>query len=381
MDYLPSPKHTLRFGGGYYNRRFSPQFEYLDEDEDEFEEWEYEDVDDLEDFDEFIDTLYFYSQEAFWYVEDNFTMGNQWLANIGLRNSFFYNERLFTHFEPRLSLRYSPMPKLHISGAASRMVQYLHLIANSSLRLPNDLWIPSSPTLHPESSWQYELGIENKVNHQLSWSIDAYYKKMQNLYTYPDNEPFVDIVKGDEWVDLTRGEGTAYGIESMLKYADEKKGAMFSYTYAHTQRQYEKINKGLSYPHEFDQRHQLKLFLYQNFGKGFQWSIYSVYNSAPPQLGLMSLESQKGFVNANLHPEGLRNSARSIPYHRLDLNLSYELKTPKVQHFFKIGTYNTYNRLNVAYYLPIGGDSSASSDVIPISSIRFQPSFSYKIKF
>lgn len=372
FDYLPNARHTLRWGAGVSNHTFSPQFIYLEDDEDEFEELEYEELNDLEDFDDFIDTIEIFAYDGYWYIEDNFTLGKKWLANVGIRNSFFINETTHIQLEPRLSLRYSPSAKIHLSLAASRMAQYLHLIANSSLRLPNDIWLPASSQLQPQLSWQYEAGFEMRPNTHWNFSVDAYYKTMENLYKYPEDN--FEIIENEDQSEMLQGNGEAYGIETLLKYTHQRRGAMLSYTYAQTHRQYDEINGGFWYPYEFDQRHQYKVFLYQKIGSHFQLSLHWLYNTPAPQLNIAIIESGSGLVNTNNYAIGQKNMRRSTPYNRLDLNLSYNLKQKNATHQFKIGTYNTYNRENIAYYATYEEDT-------PIFSIPFQPSFYYKISF
>ncbi|NJK86701.1 MAG: hypothetical protein HC906_12750 [Bacteroidales bacterium] len=39
------------------------------------------------------------------------------------------------------------------------MVQYIHLLTNTAVSLPTDLWLPATDSVVPEKSWQYSAGM------------------------------------------------------------------------------------------------------------------------------------------------------------------------------------------------------------------------------
>ena len=75
------------------------------------------------------------------------------------------------------------------------------------------------------------------------------------------------------------------------------------------------------------------------------------------------------------------NSIRAEVYHRLDVSLAYSLQKKKVQHRFKLGVYNFYDRRNPAFYRL---DYDDDEDEITTQAVRLLPalpSLSYQLQF
>ena len=261
------------------------------------------------------------------------------------------------------------------------MVQYLHLITNAALRLPNDLWFPSGADLKPSSSWQGEFGLEWKASKKLSVNLDAYYKKMDQLYAYPDDRSFLGNIDIDDPNSfITEGEGRAYGLECLLNYQGEKTGGIISYALTNAERRYNGHNEGSYYPHEYDQRHQLKLFFYKKIGDRLMVNASWIYNSPNPQWGLENTNLALDIDIETFNPPGRKNQSRSKVYQRLDLDVQYNFKKSKLEHRIKLGAYNVYNHENIAYYQADLDDNNGSFTE-PIPSLPFLPSLGYSIKF
>lgn len=375
VDYLPNNQHQLRFGIGGAIRQFIPDLSYFDHEDEEFDGIDNYEIDE---FDEHLNVEEFIADEFYAYVEDNINLSTRLKANVGLRlTSFFFDEDYFLNLEPRLLIRYDINAKWMWQASASRMMQYLHLINNSSLRLPNDLWLPASNELLPQEAWQGEIGFAYKPNNKWKLSIDGFYKQMNNLFDYPDGFDFIrDLDDTPIHEALESGKGIARGIETLLKYNGNKNGSIIAYTLSKSERQFSNKNEGRFYPYEFDQRHQINAFFYQNFNPNFQLSLNWSYNSPNPKNILRQVEPDEGLNYISVDPSGMKNTQLSKPYHRLDVNLRYQFKTNKLTHIFNIGAYNSYNQDNPAYYQLTKQDPKPK----PISSLPFIPSISYEVK-
>lgn len=380
IDYLPNNKHRIRFGVGGAMREFKPVLSYFDNEDDEFDEIENYDINE---FDEHLEIPIFEAEELYAYAEDNINLSSNLKANIGLRlSAFHFDEDLFINLEPRLLIRYDINSKWMWQASASRMMQYLHLINNSALRLPNDIWLPASYELPPQEAWQAEIGLAYKPNNQWKLSIDGFYKQMNNLFDYPDSLDFLREL-GETHIHefLESGQGISRGIEALLKYNGYDNGAIIAYTLSKSERQFPSKNEGNFYPYDFDQRHQLNLFFYQNLAKNFRFSINWAYNSPNPQNILAQIEYETGVNYISVDPPGKKNTKRSTPYHRLDLNLNYQIQSKRLNHQFNIGAYNTYNRDNTAYYQVEIDEEGQANPPDRISSFPFIPSISYQINW
>lgn len=379
FDYLPNTRHAFRFGVGIAARTFIPDLTYFDVGYEEFEGLDTFNIDILSSY---IESSTFFATEANFYVEDNIHFNDRWQARMGLRGSAFFTLRKDYHkLEPRFQINYKANEQLRIHGSVNRMVQYLHLISNSSIRLPNDIWIPSTENILPEEAWQGEIGARYDFHNGFRFASDIYLKKMNNLYAYPDGFSYLEDVNNGRPEDyIERGKGHSYGLELMLNYEEKDRGGMFSYVLARSVRQYEGQNLGKRYPHEYDSRHQVKLFLFQRLNKRFQVGLNWVYFSPNPRLNLRAIDTGQGLKSIDVNPRGKKNFSRTTSYHRLDLNASYKILSRKAEQVFKIGLSNAYDRRNIAYYELIITPGGATQGR-PIYSIPRLPSFSYSLKF
>ncbi|WP_287421695.1 TonB-dependent receptor [Candidatus Brachybacter algidus] len=94
------------------------------------------------------------------YVSDEFEIIKNLKANAGLRLSGWTSNNYFDGgIEPRLALLYEVNPRWSIKGGYARMKQYVHLISNSGISLPTDVWYPSTDAVHPQRSDQVSAGF------------------------------------------------------------------------------------------------------------------------------------------------------------------------------------------------------------------------------
>lgn len=376
FDYSASTNHQLRFGGGLSFRVFNPILSYFDQDSDELQTLLITDRTRLE---ELIEPNETQALEGYLYWEDRISIGSRLMVNAGLRGSgFLQNEGNHFRLEPRLSAHYRPHSKVTLFVSGSRMVQYLHLISNTAIRFPNDLWLPSSSGILPSESWQAEAGANLDLTPQFSLSVEAYYKAMQNLYAVPPGFDFLDSINLSQPESfLNPGSGTAYGLETMLSFHGKNSFARLSHTWSKTERQFDGENLNQPFPHDFDRRHQVKFYLAQGFAKRFQIAFNWVGLSPGPRLNLADIARGLGLTNIESYAPGEKNLYRDAPYHRLDISLGYSLPHNRFTHRFRIGAYNVYDRRNVAYYRR---DLSVRLPV-EVYAIPFTPSASYSFSF
>ena len=119
-----------------------------------------------------------YCNEMNVFAEDDVVLTDRIRANVGLHLSGFDVENTFYwSLEPRLSLRYWASDKITIKGAYSKMQQYLHLLSNSSIGLPTDLWVPVTAKIKPQISHQLAASLVYTV-------ITSYSIHYTKLYEY-----------------------------------------------------------------------------------------------------------------------------------------------------------------------------------------------------
>lgn len=376
LDFFKSNDLSFRLGAGLSRSLFNLELSFIDDSDVEASELDTVDAEALGALSSPVASV---AYQAHVYGEAQYNWAKNWEANLGLRLSFFNAEdRRYFNPEPRVSLAYHPNQQSRWNLSGTRMVQYIHLITSSALRLPSDLWLPSSENIRPQDAWQTELGYEYKFNPSLSLLSSVYYRKIWNVHTYVDSISYLEEIEDDTTQSyLTRGTATGYGWESSLQYKGSSNGFLLSYTLAWANRQFEEHNFGNPYPFEFDQRHQIKFFAYQKWG-AFDFSLNWVYFSSAPRISFIAMEG--GDVNrVDLNPPGQRNELRAEAYHRLDISLGYKFQFKATGHSLKAGAYNLYNRNNVALYEV--DDEDGIFQTFPIGSLGILPSLSYSVKF
>jgi len=327
------------------------------------------------------------------YIEQDSKLTDDLLINFGLREGLFtVKNKTYSILQPRVSITYLISKKTSLKGSINKMGQFLHLLTNSSIGFPTDLWVPSTDKTVPEKSIQYAFGINQRlVEKSLEGSIEVYYKTMRNLLEYQDGANY--LFGSKNWEDkITYGRGSSYGIEFFI---NKKKGILtgwVGYTLSKSDRVFAEINNGEKFPFKYDRRHDLSVYGNYSISQAKSFSLVFVLSSG--NLATLPVNSYKGLLppNYNLTPRYQsgnyssdfasqdlivnRNNYRLPIYHRLDLNYQTS-KTTKHNNTrtWVFSVYNAYSRLN-PFLLYQAGAQLKKLALFPIV-----PSISYKLDF
>ncbi len=370
FDYIPNPNHHIRFGLGNTYHTYNPGALALKGD---FDEEDYETLNNQDKQ---------YSNEYFGYIEDELKFGNL-KANIGLHASgFSIGNKNYSSLQPRIGLRYLVNNKWSLKASYATMTQYINLLTNESIGLPTDLWVPSTETIKPQTSWQAAFGVATTFKNDLELSVEGYYKKMDNVISYKEGASFFNVE--ENWEDkITQGNGTAYGLEVLLQKKRGKTTGWIGYTLAWNNRQFDEINSGKEYPFKFDRRHDFEMVAIHKFSNRLHLSASWVYSTGNA-ISLTEATYTSFNQNGNLEPislVGSKNSYRMPSYHRLDLGLEFVKKTSWGERAWIFGVYNAYMRSNPFYvYLGENYDTD-EKQYRQVSLLPLVPSVSYRFKF
>jgi outer membrane receptor for ferrienterochelin and colicin len=385
FDYRPSPAHTIKFGMNYTYHTFTPGINAFKVSSDMV--------------DEKIDTTYgdmpIYANEYYVYVEDDINVFKNLKANVGVHYSGFYvNNTYYQSVQPRVSARFLISENVSIKAAYSEMTQYLHLLTNSTIGLPTDLWLPVTENVKPQNSTQYAAGIFWSIGNKYDLSIEGYYKTMDNLIEYKEGASFFsgfdetnNSARAWENKIETGGKGESYGMEVLLRKNIGKTTGWIGYTLSWSTRQFENINFGQEFPYSYDRRHDIGIVVTHAFNEridiGATW-VYGTGNSYTLALErYLSIPAYDyyGIPYPNLvNHIGNRNNFRMPAYHRLDLNVNFHKEKKHGNRTWSVGAYNAYNRKN-PFYLDFGYDDNGKRALIQYSIFPIIPSVSYKFDF
>jgi hypothetical protein len=288
-----------------------------------------------------------YTHDAAVYLSDDWDVSKKWKLNIGLRFGNFTQIGPFSRYkkdgfgkiydtvtyrknevvanynglEPRIAARYSITKNTSLKASYSRNFQYIHLASVSSISLPTDVWMPCTEVIKPQESNQYALGIfKNLKENTYEASIEAYYKTMNNLIEYKEGSQPADNVFDNPDNAFTFGKGWAYGAEFFIKKSRGRFTGWIGYTLSWTWRQFSEINYGLKFLAKYDRRHDASVVLTYNHNKSWNFGLVWVYGSG----NRGTLPNGFFYYEGSLSNDyGLRNSYQFIPYHRMDINVTY----------------------------------------------------------
>ncbi|MEQ8903691.1 TonB-dependent receptor [Ekhidna sp.] len=299
----------------------------------------------------------------------------------------------YNGWEPRVSFRYQLNKTTSIKGSYNRMLQYIHLISNTTASNPLDLWTPSSNNLKPQIGQQWAVGLfKNLKSNRYETSVEFYYRKTARQLEYINGADL--LINEALEADLLAGDGRAYGMELYIKKNSGRLNGWVSYTLGRTELQTVGINKGEWYPTRYDQTHNFKVTGFYELNN--RWSLSSTFSyiSGTPTTFPTSRYEVQGITiphNAN----DSRNNVRLPEYHRLDFSATRKGRavrkdgTPRKNRDELVFTvYNIYNRANpFSIYFWQGGDrvdpgALADTRATQVSIFAsFIPSITYNFKF
>ncbi len=355
-DWFVTPEHKLKFGAQFTYHTFFPSTLSGNQDTVQFTP---------------DNAKVKYANEYAAYIQDDWEIGKKIKINYGLRYSIFQQigsyttytrdvdgnkldsnvigkgktVKAYAGFEPRFTFRYALNDNESFKAAITRNLQYIHLVSSNGNTLPTDLWVPSTNIVKPQICWQYAIGyFRNFNNGMFETSIEAYYKTMENQIEY--REGFTPNTLKDAEEDFVFGKGWSYGTEMYINKVKGKFTGWLSYTLSWTNRQFDKINSGITYPAKYDRRHDLSIT--GSYALNNKWKFSSVFVYASGNA--TTLPEKYYFVNGVLTQEYSNVNAYRLPaYHRLDVAATYT-PIPKKQHKYKsswvFSIYNLYSRQN-----------------------------------
>ncbi len=378
FDYYLAPGNVVRFGGKLSQMSFSPDIIQLRNDASETS------------FSQATRKQAFVSEA---YVEDAVEWGRL-NANFGLREATYSIEgKTYFSLEPRIAINWTIKPDLSVSASYMRNSQNLHLLTNSSLGLPTDLWVASTKNIAPQRADQVSLGIEKRYKTNYIFGIEGYYKILKNVTRFNEGSAFLNGRDRNWETNVSVGEGEAYGSEFMFRKENARLNWMLAYTLSWSNQRFDNINQGRWFPFKYDRRH--------DFSALIDYKLKSKY-TGERKISLAFVFQSGNHVTINdTETEGVMlpgfeyyaapnyvdkfrvrqtyenpNNFKMPSFHHLDL--SYSIKnydSTGKGHEWAFSVYNAYNHLNP--WMTYKEDGVAKQ----LSIFPIIPSVSYRYKW
>ena len=340
FDYKPFENHDVKFGANMTHHIYRPTTTAIHLLGTENGQTDYA-------FDSVSNDSRIRALETDLYVEDNWDISNFFKLNAGLHYSTFsVDKKTYHSLQPRVSLRTLITEDFSLKAGYAYMSQYIHLLSSNAVSLPTDLWVPVTGQIIPMNAHQVAVGAFYDWK-GFEFSVEGYYKKMNNVMEYKDGASFFTLDQSD-WQDkVVMGDGWSYGIELFAQKQVGKFTGWVGYTWAHANRLFDRpgqeLNFGQVFPAKYDRRHDFNIVMMYEFNDridvGATW-IYSSGNCATlPMQGYHGLGNPNNPTVIN-HIES-RNNYRFNSYQRLDLVANFHKQKRRCERIFSINIYNT----------------------------------------
>lgn len=397
LDFFLNPRHSFKMGVHTIYHAFQPNVARFKANGDTIQSQ------DIAINDEVLPGL-----EGFVYLEDEMKLSENWRANLGLHASGFWAaDTAYFALQPRVSLSYLLNRRSSLKASFVTMTQFLHLLSNTSVGIPTDIWVPSTRQIGPQNSWQAAIAYERKLaKNQLDLIVEAYYKEMDNVVQFGESSNFLtgnlntDFLHNaqQDWQQAVEiGQGRAYGAEFLLRKPLGKTTGWLAYTLSWAERQFDGLNRGQVFPYKYDRRHNISLTLQHAFNErisvGGNWVYMSGYNITLPVASYRKYPfidfSQPNLRETNFTPlehYTSTNNFRTPAHHRLDLSVNFTKQKRRGIRTWNISVYNAYNRMNPFFlYADNNGAETRSRSsnwrLVQQSLFSIIPSVSYAYAF
>jgi hypothetical protein len=369
LDFLPNPNHFIKMGTGIIFHKYKPGA-----------------IQAKESYPGSIaiDTLIKYhfteAKETDTYIEDDIRISPKLKSNIGLHfTTFTVNRKTFTSLQPRVSARYLLNTDVSLKASYAQMNQYIHLLTNSGIGLPTDLWVPVTRKVPPQKSQQWATGLAYNYKNTYEVSVEGYYKKMDNVIEYAEGASYLDVT--GSWEDkVVIGKGWSYGAEFFIQRKKGNTTGLMGYTLSWTNRQFNELNFGNVYPYRYDRRHDFKTAVVHKLNKKVELSADWVFGTG--QAITLPVEKYIDNNGNEILVYQKRNGFRTAANHRLDFAVTFTKEKKRHTRNWIFSVYNVYNRRN-PFYLYLGSEENPPYKPVfkQVSLFPILPSFTYQFKF
>lgn len=311
------------------------------------------------------------------YIESEWRTDNNVVVNAGLNSSLFIaDSKVRGGISPRLSVMWSFAPLWALKAAATRTTQYVHLLQNSFMALPTDRWIPISGNLKPQTANKISVGVYRETqSHQYTASVEAYYKRMNNIIEYRDDyylTPPIDMGMSQ----VCSGRGTSKGVDFKLEKTAGRITGHVAYSLGWTDRTFAEKNNGNTYPAQFDNRHTVNILL--NWKASRKVNLNAAWTGHSGNRFTMSLQEWQ--VPPAYWWEGMMagvraplNNCRLPFYHNLDISADFMTR----RGYWTVSVFNVYCHRNAVAVKK--GDRPGTFKTV--NYLPVIPSVSYTWKF
>jgi hypothetical protein len=289
---------------------------------------------------------------ALW-IDDLWRVSPSWLLEWGMRAEALTG-RDWLGISPRVSLKYFATPSLAITVGAGRVAQWMHSLAGDGPYRYFDIWIASDEYTPVATAWHWVAGVEKRLGDAGSVRMEGYVKQLDRVLEANWSED--PSLRGDEFFPAN---GRSYGVDLLARWQPTKGlSGWIAYSYGVSSR----WRDGVRWAPGHDRRHDVDVVAMWNLGKYRLGARAGLATGTPytPIVGEIARRvydpsrDRWGTGDPPIRIEslgGARHSDRFPATHRLDLDVSRELRFRGATVVPYVSVVNVYNAKNIFVYL------------------------------
>lgn len=313
------------------------------------------------------------------FLQDEWSPNDIQTIRVGGRARWFSDGNRF-FFEPRISFSRQVAERVRWKWGAGLYNQYLQLVSTEGFSAA-DFYIPIDETTRPGRSYQTVTGIDWDISERYRMSIETYFTGLDNLVLFDNDVASDNEDTNAEGVFKTGGDGFATGVEV---FAEQRTGPLtgwIGYTLGWTRRTFAELNQGESFPPKYDRRHDLSVVgKYErgkwSYGASLVYATGQAFTAASARWGVRNPAT--GLFDPGLVLPSERNSARLLPYHRLDVSVARQFQLFGQEAEWMLQVFNLYSRRNEWFVQYTSSDENPSEPevvkqlpIIPTLGVSF----------
>lgn len=251
--------------------------------------------------------------------------------------------------EPRGSASWPLGDTQRLKVAAGVYHQPIQLVSTEAFSA-GDFYLPVDEDVPLPRSIQGVVGWDWQPSDRYRLSLETFYTDLGDLLAL-DLRQSGDRPAGDTQTTFaTGGTGWASGLEVFLERRIGDVTGWVGYTLGWTRRTFDEINGGEPFPPKYDRRHDLSVVATRHagrwsYGATFVFATGQAYTPVVARYDLVDPATGEVPAEGRVLP-GEKNSARLLPYHRLDVSVARSFRFFGQPAEWSFQVFNLYNRRN-----------------------------------
>lgn len=313
------------------------------------------------------------------YLQDDARLPTGTHVRVGLRGAWF-SEGSRQAWMPRLSFSQPLTSQLRWKAGAGTYRQHMQLITTEGFS-GADYWVPLDETVPESQASQFSTGLEWEPNRKYRLTVESYYTDLAGLVLFDNNTSVDARASTSQDLFISAGTGHAAGVEIFAEKRSGRLRGWIGYTLGRTRRSFDEIEVGREFSPKYDRRHDLSVVgSYRrgawHFGSSF---VYGTGQAYTPASARYTLRDPATGVPEDRVLAAPRNSARLLPYHRLDVSTRRQLRLfgAEAEVYFQV--FNLYSRRN-EWFVQYDTDAPETEPTV-VLQLPVLPTFGLEFSF